>query len=134
AQASPDLRYQLRLTFFDLVFRKFFGCTWMSRPRAAATDGGSPGKSRSVSFNAPVYFYTSLCHPAVVLVLEVVCLSPQQRSERANPNVSCGWGILRIFTVSSGQSIADGEARLTLYHGTPRALLIPDFVDPIECK
>ncbi|XP_078729418.1 nephrocystin-4 isoform X2 [Lampetra fluviatilis] len=139
-QASPDLRYQLRLTFFDLVFRKFFGCTWMSQPRAAATDGSSPGKSHSVSFNVPVYFNTSLCHPAIVLVLEVVCLSPQQRSDRANPNVSCGWGILRIFTgeqdprggKTHASSAAKQPKRLTLYHGTPRALLVPDFADPIE--
>nr|XP_014348387.1 PREDICTED: nephrocystin-4 [Latimeria chalumnae] len=80
-----------------------------------------------------VYFYTSLTHPNVVAVLEVVTLS--QKKDGTLQALSCGFGVIRFFHRQSPPSDSVDSApdkRLNLYHGTPRALLHPELLDPFE--
>nr|XP_005544998.2 nephrocystin-4 isoform X4 [Macaca fascicularis] len=79
----------------------------------------------------PLYFHTSLNHPHIVAVVEVV--AEGKKRDGTLQTSSCGFGILRIFSNQpNSPTSASQDKRLRLYHGTPRALLHPLLQDPAE--
>lgn len=118
----------LRVSLFDVTYRYFFGRTWKSSSRPAEPLSGQPAR---ITFNEPLYFHTSLNHPHVVAVVEVVVEG--RRRDGTLQTLSCGFGILRIFSHKSESPTSTlQDKRLRLYHGSPRALLHPLLQDPIE--
>ncbi|NXQ28610.1 NPHP4 protein, partial [Alaudala cheleensis] len=113
----------LRLSLFDATYHHFFGRTWRSSWQAA---GAAPPRSARATFNEVVYFHTSLNHPAIAAVVEVVMTAGKR-------DLSCGFGIIPLFPGGSEVTDPATEDRaLKLYHGTPRALLHPRFQNPVE--
>ncbi|NXW42416.1 NPHP4 protein, partial [Nyctiprogne leucopyga] len=120
--------YQLRLSLFDATYHHFFGRTWRSSQRAARS---TPPRPARAAFNETVYFHTSLNHPAIAAVVEVVTTAG--KGDGGSQHLSCGFGLIPIF--GSGSEATDPvteDRALKLYHGTPRALLHPRFQDPME--
>ncbi|EMP25931.1 Nephrocystin-4 [Chelonia mydas] len=127
-EGLSEVEYQLRLSLFDITYRHFFGRTWKSttRPLKAV-----PGQPRKVVFNETIYFHTSLNHPSIVAVVEVVAAA--KKREGTHQDLSCGFGILHLFNSKSEPTdVAPKDGELKLYHGTPRALLHPLLQDPME--
>ncbi|XP_010288874.1 PREDICTED: nephrocystin-4, partial [Phaethon lepturus] len=78
-----------------------------------------------------VYFHTSLNHPGIAAVVEVVVTVG--KGDEAAQQLSCGFGLIPLFGSGSEATDPATEDRvLKLYHGTPRALLHPRFQDPME--
>ncbi|XP_037737169.1 nephrocystin-4 isoform X5 [Chelonia mydas] len=78
-----------------------------------------------------IYFHTSLNHPSIVAVVEVVAAA--KKREGTHQDLSCGFGILHLFNSKSEPTdVATKDGELKLYHGTPRALLHPLLQDPME--
>ncbi|OWK54372.1 Nephrocystin-4 [Lonchura striata] len=78
-----------------------------------------------------VYFHTSLNHPSIAAVVEVVMMAG--KGDGSSQHLSCGFGIIPLF--HGGSEVTDPateDRALKLYHGTPRALLHPRFQDPAE--
>ncbi|NXP02384.1 NPHP4 protein, partial [Thinocorus orbignyianus] len=126
--ALQGAEYQLRLSLFDATYHHFFGRTWRSSHRAARAT--SPRQTR-VAFNETVYFHTSLSHPSIAIVVEVVVRAG--KGDGGSQQHSCGFGLIPLFSSGSEAADATTEDRvLKLYHGTPRALLHPRFQDPVE--
>ncbi|KAI7797383.1 putative nephrocystin-4 [Triplophysa rosa] len=75
-----------------------------------------------------VYFHTSLCLSSVVAVVELVSLSP--KTDGSQNAVGSGFGLLQLFTGHADGSFSQGEGRMSLFSGTPRALLHPALKDP----
>uniref|UniRef100_A0A8D0GT26 Nephrocystin 4 n=1 Tax=Sphenodon punctatus TaxID=8508 RepID=A0A8D0GT26_SPHPU len=119
-EGLSEVEYQLRLSLFDLTYRHFFGKTWKSILRRLKAVPGQPPR---VVFNEPVYFHTSLTHPGVVVVAEVVAAA--KKWDGTHQDLSCGFAIVHLFN-------SESEPTDLLYHGTPRALLHPLLQDPIE--
>ncbi|NXG73381.1 NPHP4 protein, partial [Baryphthengus martii] len=120
--------YQLRFSLFDATYHHFFGRTWRSARRAARAV--PPGLPRA-GFNETIYFHTSLNHPGITAVVEVVTMAG--KGDGGSRHLSCGFGLIPLF--SSGSEVTDPaieDRALKLYHGTPRALLHPRFQDPME--
>ncbi|XP_055438430.1 nephrocystin-4 [Bubalus kerabau] len=118
----------LRVSLFDVTYRHFFGRTWKSSPRPAEPLTRQPAR---IVFNEPLYFHTSLNHPHIVAVVEVVVEG--RRRDGTLQTLSCGFGILRIFSHKpESPTSTSQDKRLRLYHGSPRALLHPLLQDPIE--
>ncbi|XP_044798847.1 nephrocystin-4 isoform X4 [Bubalus bubalis] len=118
----------LRVSLFDVTYRHFFGRTWKSSPRPAEPLTRQPAR---IVFNEPLYFHTSLNHPHIVAVVEVVVEG--RRRDGTLQALSCGFGILRIFSHKpESPTSTSQDKRLRLYHGSPRALLHPLLQDPIE--
>ncbi|XP_070241215.1 nephrocystin-4 isoform X3 [Bos mutus] len=118
----------LRVSLFDVTYRHFFGRTWRSSPRPAEPLTRQPAR---IVFNEPMYFHTSLNHPHIVAVVEVVVEG--RRRDGTLQTLSCGFGILRIFSHKpESPTSTSQDKRLRLYHGSPRALLHPLLQDPIE--
>ncbi|XP_063173782.1 nephrocystin-4 [Candoia aspera] len=123
-----DVEFQLRLSLVDVAHHHFFGKTWRSATRPLKS---APGQLPSVVFNETVYFHTSLDHPSVLMVLEVVATA--RRPDAAAQELSCGFGVLRLFNSKSEPANLNLAGKgLSLYHGTPRALLHPMLLEPIE--
>uniref|UniRef100_A0A8C0QKX3 Nephrocystin 4 n=1 Tax=Chelonoidis abingdonii TaxID=106734 RepID=A0A8C0QKX3_CHEAB len=120
-ESLSEVEYQLRLSLFDISYRHFFGRTWKSTTRPLKAVPGQPPK---VVFNETIYFHTSLNHPSIVTVVEVVAAA--KKREGTHQDLSCGFGILHLFNTK------DLASQLQLYHGTPRALLHPLLQDLIE--
>ncbi|XP_031987671.1 nephrocystin-4 [Corvus moneduloides] len=128
AALSQGVEYQLRLSLFDATYHHFFGRTWRSSWRAA---GAAPPRSARAAFNEVVYFHTSLNHPGIAAVVEVVVMGG--KGDGGSQHLSCGFGIIPLF--HGGSEVTDPateDRALKLYHGTPRALLHPRFQDPVE--
>ncbi|NXO38668.1 NPHP4 protein, partial [Locustella ochotensis] len=126
--ALQGAEYQLRLSLFDATYRHFFGRTWRSSWQAA---GAAPPRSARATFNEVVYFHTSLNHPGIAAVVEVVTTAGKRNG--ASQHLSCGFGIIPLFHGGSEVTNPATEDRaLKLYHGTPRALLHPRFQNPVE--
>ncbi|NWX44455.1 NPHP4 protein, partial [Steatornis caripensis] len=126
--ALQGAEYQLRLSLFDATYHHFFGRTWRSGRRVARA---TPQRLTRVAFDETVYFHTSLNHPGIVAVVEVVVIAG--KGGEGSQHLSCGFGLIPLF--SSGSEATDTAAEdrvLKLYHGTPRALLHPRFQDPME--
>ncbi|XP_066493528.1 nephrocystin-4 [Tiliqua scincoides] len=123
-----EAEFQLRLTLFDATYHYFFGKTWRSATRPLKA---GPGQLPTVNFSETVYFHTSLDHPSILLVVEVVAAA--RRRDGTHQDLSCGFGILPLFS-SKAEPATLGlkEKGLKLYHGTPRALLHPLLQEPIE--
>ncbi|XP_053136667.1 nephrocystin-4 isoform X2 [Hemicordylus capensis] len=124
----PKVEFQLCLSLFDVAYHHFFGKTWRSAARPLKA---GPGQPPSVVFNETVYFHTTLDHPSIVMVVEVAATA--RRQDGTQLAQSCGFSILRLF--SSRSEPADlglKDKRLSLYYGTPRALLHPLFQEPME--
>ncbi|NXB88901.1 NPHP4 protein, partial [Vidua chalybeata] len=118
----------LRLSLFDATYHHFFGRTWRSSWRAASA---APPRSARATFNEVVYFHTSLNHPGIAAVVEVVMMA--REGDGGSQHLSCGFGIIPLF--HGGSEVTDPateDRALKLYHGTPRALLHPRFQDPVE--
>ncbi|XP_050787719.1 nephrocystin-4 isoform X5 [Gopherus flavomarginatus] len=127
-EGLSEVEYQLCLSLFDITYRHFFGRTWKSTTRPLKAVPGQPPK---VVFNETIYFHTSLNHPSIVTVVEVVAAA--KKREGAHQDLSCGFGILHLFNSKSEPTdVATKDRGLQLYHGTPRALLHPLLQDPIE--
>ncbi|XP_048206092.1 nephrocystin-4 isoform X2 [Perognathus longimembris pacificus] len=125
---SSEIECHLRVSLFDVTYRHFFGRTWKSRVTPAKQLSRQPPR---VVFNEPFYFHTSLNHPNIVAVVEVV--TEGRRRDGTVQMLSCGFGILRIFSNKpESPTSASQDKRLRLYHGTPRALLHPLLQDPVE--
>ncbi|NXA88375.1 NPHP4 protein, partial [Melanocharis versteri] len=126
--ALQGAEYQLRLSLFDATYHHFFGRTWRSSWRAASA---APLRSARATFNEVVYFHTSLNHPGIAAVVEVVVTAG--KGDGGSQHLSCGFGIIPLF--HGGSEVTDPateDRALKLYHGTPRALLHPRFQDPVE--
>ncbi|NXR17397.1 NPHP4 protein, partial [Cinclus mexicanus] len=118
----------LRLSLFDATYHHFFGKTWRSSWRAASA---APPRSARATFNEVVYFHTSLNHPGIAAVVEVVMTAG--KGDGSSQHLSCGFGTIPLFHGGSEVTNPATEDRaLKLYHGTPRALLHPRFQDPAE--
>ncbi|XP_062449132.1 nephrocystin-4 isoform X3 [Rhea pennata] len=123
-----DIEYQLRLSLFDITYHHFFGRTWKSSRRPLHS---VPRQPTRVVFNETVYFHTSLNHPSITAVVEVVAIAKKQ--DGISQELSCGFGIIHLFnSKSEPTNLATKDRGLKLYHGTPRALLHPLFQDPVE--
>ncbi|KAM7030462.1 nephrocystin-4 [Acridotheres tristis] len=128
AALSQGTKYQLRLSLFDATYHHFFGKTWRSSWRAASS---APPRSARATFNEVVYFHTSLNHPGIAAVVEVVMTAG--KGDGGSQHLSCGFGTIPLFHGGSEVTNPATEDRtLKLYHGTPRALLHPRFQDPKE--
>uniref|UniRef100_A0A8C3PQ20 Nephrocystin 4 n=1 Tax=Calidris pygmaea TaxID=425635 RepID=A0A8C3PQ20_9CHAR len=128
AALTQGAEYQLRLSLFDATYHHFFGRTWRSGRRAARA---TPLRPARVAFNETVYFHTSLNHPSISAVVEVVAMPG--KGEGGSEQLSCGFGLIPLFGSGSEATDAATQDRvLKLYHGTPRALLHPRFQDPME--
>uniref|UniRef100_A0A8C3Y3Y5 Nephrocystin 4 n=1 Tax=Catharus ustulatus TaxID=91951 RepID=A0A8C3Y3Y5_CATUS len=126
--ALQGTKYQLRLSLFDATYHHFFGKTWRSSWRAAST---APPRLARATFNEVVYFHTSLNHPGIAAVVEVVMIAG--KGDGGSQHLSCGFGTIPLFHGGSEVTNPATEDRmLKLYHGTPRALLHPRFQDPME--
>nr|XP_016808469.3 nephrocystin-4 isoform X10 [Pan troglodytes] len=124
-EVLSEVECHLRVSFFDVTYRHFFGRTWKTTVKPTKRP-----PSRIV-FNEPLYFHTSLNHPHIVAVVEVV--AEGKKRDGSLQTLSCGFGILRIFSNQPDSPIsASQDKRLRLYHGTPRALLHPLLQDPAE--
>ncbi|XP_032156961.1 nephrocystin-4 isoform X7 [Sapajus apella] len=120
-----EVECHLRVSFFDVTYRHFFGRTWKTTVKPTKRP-----PSRIV-FNEPLYFHTSLNHPHIVAVVEVV--AEGKKPDGTLQTSSCGFGILQIFSSQpESPTSASQDKRLRLYHGTPRALLHPLLQDPAE--
>ncbi|XP_044134304.1 nephrocystin-4 isoform X2 [Bufo gargarizans] len=124
---SSEAQYQLRLSFFDITYHHFFGRTWKSfiKPMKTVT-----GQTSKVFFNEIVYFHTSLNDSGIVVVVEVISIT--RRRDGMKQESSCGFGLMRLFTSQAEEEPGNQQRRLTLYHGSPRALLHPAFKDLAE--
>ncbi|NXG46759.1 NPHP4 protein, partial [Psilopogon haemacephalus] len=126
--ALQGAEYQLRLSLFDATYHHFFGRTWRSSWRAARAVPPRPARA---AFNETVYFHTSLNHPGITAVLEVVTVAG--KGDEGSQHLSCGFGLIPLFSSKSEVTdLATEDRALKLYHGTPRALLHPCFQDPME--
>nr|KAF6506895.1 nephrocystin 4 [Rousettus aegyptiacus] len=127
-EVLSEVGCHLRVSLFDVTYRHFFGKTW----RTAVRPVELPSRPASrIVFNEPVYFHTSLNHPNIVAVVEVA--AEGRKRDGSLQTLSCGFGILRIFSSKpESPPSASQDRRLRLYHGTPRALLHPLLQDPIE--
>ncbi|GAB5574484.1 nephrocystin-4 isoform X5 [Prionailurus iriomotensis] len=118
----------LRVSLFDVTYRHFFGRTWKTAVRPVEQLSRQPSR---IVFDESLYFHTSLNHPNIVAVVEVV--TEGRRPDGSLQALSCGFGILRIFgNKLESPTSASQDKRLKLYHGTPRALLHPLLHDPVE--
>ncbi|XP_018864294.1 nephrocystin-4 isoform X2 [Parus major] len=126
--ALQGAEYQLRLSLFDATYHHFFGRTWRSNWRVASA---APPRSARATFSEVIYFHTSLNHPGIAAVVEVVMMAG--KGDGSSQHLSCGFGIIPLF--HSGSEVTDPateDRALKLYHGTPRALLHPCFQNPVE--
>ncbi|XP_064446123.1 nephrocystin-4 isoform X11 [Mirounga angustirostris] len=127
-EVLSEVGCHLRMSLFDVTYRHFFGRTWKTAVRPAEQLSRQPSR---IVFDEPVYFHTSLNHPNVVAVVEVV--TEGRKRDGSLQALSCGFGILRIFgNKLESPTSASQDKRLRLYHGTPRALLHPRLQDPVE--
>ncbi|CAK6440536.1 unnamed protein product [Pipistrellus nathusii] len=127
-EVLSELGCHLRVSLFDVTYRHFFGRTWRSTARPLEP---LPRQPPRIVLNEPVYFHTSLSHPGIVAVVEVAAHG--RRPDGTLQSLSCGFGILRIFSSKTeSPRSASQDRRLRLYHGTPRALLHPQLQEPIE--
>ncbi|XP_073653086.1 nephrocystin-4 isoform X19 [Tursiops truncatus] len=127
-EVLSEVGCHLRVSLFDVTYRHFFGRTWKSPARPLEPLCRQPPR---IDFSEPFYFHTSLNHPNIVAVVEVV--TEGRRRDGTLQALSCGFGILRIFSNNSeSPASAPQDKRLRLYHGSPRALLHPLLQDPIE--
>ncbi|KAM7084094.1 nephrocystin-4 isoform 4-T5 [Ciconia maguari] len=128
AALAQGAEYQLRLSLFDATYHHFFGRTWRSGWRAARAAPPHPARA---AFNETVYFHTSLNHPSIAAVVEVVVTAG--KGDGGARHLSCGFGLIPLFgSGSEATDPATEDRALKLYHGTPRALLHPRFQDPME--
>uniref|UniRef100_A0A8C9QSW0 Nephrocystin 4 n=1 Tax=Spermophilus dauricus TaxID=99837 RepID=A0A8C9QSW0_SPEDA len=129
-EVLSETECHLRVSLFDITYRYFFGKTWRTSARPVQQLSRQPSR---IVFDEPFYFHTSLNHPNIVAVVEVV--TEGRKQDGTLQSLSCGFGILRIFSNKpDSPTSASQDKRLRLYHGTPRALLHPFLQDPVERK
>ncbi|XP_073937613.1 nephrocystin-4 isoform X1 [Castor canadensis] len=127
-EVLSEVECHLRVSLFDVTYRHFFGRTWKTTVKPTKQLSRQPPR---IIFNEPFYFHTSLNHPNIVTVVEVV--AEGRKRDGTLQTLSCGFGILRIFgNKPESPTSASQDKRLRLYHGTPRALLHPLLQDPVE--
>ncbi|XP_075046122.1 nephrocystin-4 isoform X2 [Mixophyes fleayi] len=127
SEGNVEAHYQIRLSLFDITYHHFFGRTWKSLVKPLKTVTGQTSK---VFFNETIYFHTSLTDPGIVAVVEVVAIT--KKRDGIKQEVSCGFGLMRLFNIQSEEDKTNQNKRLSLYQGSPRALLHPSFKDPTE--
>ncbi|CAJ1055521.1 nephrocystin-4 [Xyrichtys novacula] len=121
SELGQDLTYRVHLTLFDRS-QHFFGKTWKSQPQRM--------NNNKISFNQVLYFHTSLQLLSMVVVLELVSLSP--RPDGSQQALGRGFTVLELFISRPEAKPADGDRRLNLYHGSPRHLLHPLLKDATD--
>ncbi|XP_032719138.1 nephrocystin-4 [Lontra canadensis] len=127
-EVLSEVGCHLRVSLFDVTYRHFFGRTWKTTVRPVEQLSRQPSR---IVFEEPVYFHTSLNHPNVVAVVEVV--TEGRKRDGSLQALSCGFGILRLFSNKlESPASSSQDKRLRLYHGSPRALLHPLLQDPVE--
>ncbi|KAM4652363.1 nephrocystin-4 [Discoglossus pictus] len=122
-----EVNYQIRVSLFDLAYHHFFGRTWKSLAKPLKT---YPDQTLKAIFNEPIYFHTTLNNASIVAVVEVVVLAKTR--DGIKKELSCGFGIMYLFTNQPEDGSTTQNKRLKLYHGTPRVLLHPVFKDHLE--
>ncbi|XP_074538441.1 nephrocystin-4 [Halichoeres trimaculatus] len=122
SEAGQDVNYQLCVTLFDRSHQQFFGKTWKSQPQRM--------KNGKISFNQVLHFHTCLRFPSMVVVLELVSLSP--KPDGSQQALGRGLTVLELFINRPEAQPADGDRRLNLYHGSPRNLLHPLLKDATD--
>ncbi|XP_005404169.1 PREDICTED: nephrocystin-4 isoform X3 [Chinchilla lanigera] len=127
-EVLSEVECHLRVSLFDVTYRHFFGRTWKTTVKPTKQLSRQPPR---IVFGEPLYFHTSLNHPNIVAVVEVVAEGKARGGTLQA--LSCGFGVLRIFSSRPDSPTSPSQdRRLKLYHGTPRALLHPLLQDPIE--
>ncbi|ELW68714.1 Nephrocystin-4 [Tupaia chinensis] len=101
-EVLSEVECHLRVSFFDATYRHFFGRTW--KTTAKPIKQLSRQLSRIV-FNEPLYFHTSLSHPNIVAVVEVV--TEGKKRDGTLQTLSCGFGILRIFSKNKHMTLIE---------------------------
>uniref|UniRef100_A0A452SHK5 Nephrocystin 4 n=1 Tax=Ursus americanus TaxID=9643 RepID=A0A452SHK5_URSAM len=91
-EVLSEVGCHLRVSLFDVTYRHFFGRTWKTAVRPVEQLSRQPSR---IVFDEPMYFHTSLNHPNVLAVVEVV--AEGRRQDGSLQALSCGFGILRIF-------------------------------------
>ncbi|KAI8794088.1 nephrocystin-4 isoform X1 [Biomphalaria glabrata] len=122
---DSEVQYQLLVSLFDVTYKQFYGRQWKG-PIVAA-------KGTKVQYNKSVFFHTCINNPNILAVFEVVAHEVDQNGH--SQAVSCGWTFVRLFSTEgdmpdSSRGVQPQTQRLSLYHGTPRALFFME--DPIE--
>ncbi|XP_070560469.1 nephrocystin-4-like isoform X2 [Ptychodera flava] len=121
--------YELRVTLFDLTYKKFFGRTWVGPAKPIKT---SSTQNARLQYNVPIYFHTSLNDNNIIAVVEIVGVITTKKNKIQR--ISCGWGIIRPFKTTNlgdlSSTTPEPVKRIDVYHGSPRALLYLD--DDIE--
>nr|XP_015822952.2 nephrocystin-4 isoform X2 [Nothobranchius furzeri] len=120
--AGEDVTFQLRATLFDRKHQHFFGKTWKSLPQKI--------KNNKIPFNEVLYLHTSLLVPSVLVVLELVSLSPKPVG--SHQALGRGFALLELFTNRPEDQATDGDRRLNLHHGSPRGLLHPLLKETVD--
>ncbi|GAB1289304.1 Nephrocystin-4 [Apodemus speciosus] len=105
-----ELECHLRVSLFDATYKHFFGRTWKTTVKATNQlskqpariifneAGGALASAREGKLSPsgePLYFHTTLSHPSIVAVVEVV--AEGRKRDGTLQVLSCGFGILRIF-------------------------------------
>nr|XP_006819889.1 PREDICTED: nephrocystin-4-like [Saccoglossus kowalevskii] len=128
-QGGKRTEYEIRVSLFDIIYKKFFGRTWVGPAKSVKS---SASQKARLQYNVPVYFHTSLNDPNIVIVVEIVGIITTKKNKVQR--VSCGWGIIRIFKDGHLGDLSsptpEPVKRMDVYHGSPRALLYLD--DDIE--
>lgn len=87
------------------------GCSWQHRSVAGRGCGiwavSLPSSCALLSALQPVYFHTSLNHPNIVAVVEVVTEGKERGG--ALQALSCGFGILQIFSSRPDSSTSPSQ-------------------------
>ncbi|KAM9299299.1 LOW QUALITY PROTEIN: nephrocystin-4 [Gastrophryne carolinensis] len=123
-EGNADILYQVRFSLLDFTYRHTFGRTWRSslKPLKPVT-----GQTLKAFFNEAVFVHTALNDPNIIIVAEVISVS--KRQDGTKQELSCGFGLLHLFSHQSDEESSNQSKRLQLYHGSPRALLHPSLKD-----
>lgn len=126
--------YQLRLSFYDVVHKKFIGKTYSSK-FYRQTD-------QEVVLNMPIYFHSTIADASLVLVVEVVSKSlpknPLPETAVEAKISSIGWGSCQLFRFNDklfdvSEELTSTIKMLQIYRGSPKALLyIEDSYEAFE--
>jgi hypothetical protein len=89
-----NLRVQLKVSLFDLRYKKFYGRTW-SGPIVQLAH--KKGKIR-LDYKERLFFQTHIKDSDIVFVVELVCLKDDVKS------ISLGWTLFRPFKLDDSKN------------------------------
>ncbi|KAH9490048.1 Nephrocystin-4 [Bulinus truncatus] len=122
---ESEVQYQILVSLFDITYKQFYGKQWKGPIQSA--------KGNKLQYNKNLFFHTCINNANILAVFEVVAHAVDQDGH--SQSVSCGWTFVRPFNTEgdlpdSSRGVQPQTQRLSLYHGTPRALFFME--DPIE--